>query len=262
MKNLITICFIIMLGAVSFGASVEITSAPETLKPCGFGEYSPMIEIVWNDLPADNVYRIFIRLYYINQYGSRYYASTQWKSTFGDQLYNHDGSNSDGELRKVKNMDIFNSSNALSYEWSVKIVRPLDGFIVAQDEYSSEKVSNEPPILSNIGTQNYYLGETISFQASATDPEDDPITFSITDLPENATFDSEGNFEWTPTAIGTHTIYVHAETDQNYDSEEIVIQGWQRQCSTYLQGDINKDCRVDILDFAILASNWLQNSID
>jgi hypothetical protein len=58
---------------------------------------------------------------------------------------------------------------------------------------------NHAPVLSTTGDQTIDEGELLQFTLNATDPDDDELTFSVTNLPSGASFDPQtGVFSWTP----------------------------------------------------------------
>jgi len=58
---------------------------------------------------------------------------------------------------------------------------------------------NHPPVLSSIGSKEVVFGSTLSFSLSASDPDNNKITFSGANLPSNSTLDPDtGLFSWTP----------------------------------------------------------------
>ncbi len=58
---------------------------------------------------------------------------------------------------------------------------------------------NRPPVLDAIGNKTVKEGETLTFSISATDPDQDPLTYSASNLPTGATFDTSTRvFTWTP----------------------------------------------------------------
>lgn len=66
---------------------------------------------------------------------------------------------------------------------------------------ASNVLANLPPVLAPIRDHFLYLGETLNFTASATDPEAPPqtLTFSLgPDAPVGATMTGGGLFTWTP----------------------------------------------------------------
>jgi hypothetical protein len=49
---------------------------------------------------------------------------------------------------------------------------------------------NQPPVLSTIGDRTVMVGSTLQFTISASDPDDDPLIYSVAPLPANAAFDA------------------------------------------------------------------------
>jgi hypothetical protein len=65
---------------------------------------------------------------------------------------------------------------------------------------------NHPPVLAPISPQTVVAGQSVTFTASATDPEGQAITFSLVNAPSGAAIDpSSGAFTWTPTSAQTGT---------------------------------------------------------
>jgi len=69
-------------------------------------------------------------------------------------------------------------------------------------------LGNTPPVLNPIGARNVYLGQTLSFTATANDPDPgQALTFTLNGAPPGATIDpNTGLFSWTPGVIGTNVI--------------------------------------------------------
>ena len=88
--------------------------------------------------------------------------------------------------------------------------------------------NNQPPGLVPIGDQAANLGQTLTLQLGATDPEGNPVVFGASPLPllENATLNMEtGAFTFTPTEaqVGDHIIKFMATDGRFFDEEEITI---------------------------------------
>ena len=69
--------------------------------------------------------------------------------------------------------------------------------------------TNLPPIIDPVSNQTVLKGQTLQFTVPASDPDNDPITFSAASLPNGATIDpSTGVFSWTPnvTQAGSYPI--------------------------------------------------------
>ncbi len=89
---------------------------------------------------------------------------------------------------------------------------------------------NHPPVLAFIGSKEVLVGETLSFTLSATDPDNDRIFFSGSDLPIDSHLDPEtGEFVWAPTInqVGTHLFTFSASDDGSptlFSSETIPVK--------------------------------------
>jgi len=86
---------------------------------------------------------------------------------------------------------------------------------------------NDPPVLTAIGDKSINEGELLQFTISATDPDGDPLTYSASNLPSGASFNTgTRTFSWTPSSgqAGTYS-NVHFEvTDSGQtDVEDITI---------------------------------------
>ena len=60
--------------------------------------------------------------------------------------------------------------------------------------------ANNPPVLAAIGSKTINLNNLLTFTVTASDADNDPLTFSVTGLPTGTSFDPvSGVFSWTPT---------------------------------------------------------------
>ena len=87
-------------------------------------------------------------------------------------------------------------------------------------------VANNPPVLTPIGDQSVNESELLEITLNATDIDEDSLTFTIANMPANATFDtSTGNFSWTPIDGENGTYYVtFGVTDgEDIDTEDVII---------------------------------------
>jgi hypothetical protein len=69
---------------------------------------------------------------------------------------------------------------------------------------------NKPPVLTAILDKSVGTGQTLAFNAIATDPDLPPqtLTFSLVSPPTGATITSGGAFDWTPAVAGSYPITV------------------------------------------------------
>ncbi|MEW6009456.1 MAG: polymorphic toxin-type HINT domain-containing protein [Candidatus Omnitrophota bacterium] len=99
-------------------------------------------------------------------------------------------------------------------------------------------MGNRPPVLNPIGTKFVYAGSTLNFQISATDPNNDPLTYSASNLPAGATFNlNTRTFSWTTSSsdIGFYDVTFSVSDGQFIDSETIeirVLVYQERRCYT------------------------------
>jgi len=69
--------------------------------------------------------------------------------------------------------------------------------------------ANQPPVLDPIGDKIVSVGQTLGFTVTASDPDEDPPTYSASGLPANASFDAQTRaFAFTPAAdqAGAHAV--------------------------------------------------------
>jgi hypothetical protein len=85
---------------------------------------------------------------------------------------------------------------------------------------------NTAPVLDPIGDKSAAAFVNLSFDATASDAEDDELTFSVTGLPVGATFGSDtGHFDWTPGAAdaGSYPLTFCVSDGSAQDCEAITI---------------------------------------
>ena len=89
------------------------------------------------------------------------------------------------------------------YQFKSKVFAALkqDVYVyVAADSQSVALRYDRPPKLIPIGNREVDENQLLTVQASASDPDKDPIVYSISNLPQGAVFDSlSGLLSWTPT---------------------------------------------------------------
>ena len=87
---------------------------------------------------------------------------------------------------------------------------------------------NRPPVLGAIGEKSVAEADTLSFTVSATDADDDTLTYSASNLPSGSTFDpATRTFSWTPgyDQAGTYPGVLFTVTDGvGTDSQGISIK--------------------------------------
>ncbi|MBP1909263.1 PGF-pre-PGF domain-containing protein [Methanolobus bombayensis] len=91
---------------------------------------------------------------------------------------------------------------------------------------SESTAASTSPVLEVIGDRSVNEDNQISFTLSATDPDDDSLLFSASDMPFGAMLNnSTGEFRWTPTyeQAGTYLTKFVVSDGSNVDSEYITI---------------------------------------
>lgn len=96
---------------------------------------------------------------------------------------------------------------------------------------------NSPPVLQTIGDQKGYEGQLLEFAVTATDPENDTLTFSASNLPAGSTFDPEtAIFSWIPDYDQAGS-YTNVEFSVADDGEPIELDA---ELITITVGKINR----------------------
>ena len=104
----------------------------------------------------------------------------------------------------------------------------VEGPILAYEISPEEHIpfyQPRPPVLESIGDKEVNEDEVLRFSISATDLNDDTLTYSARNLPEGAHFDvTDGTFSWTPDTPGTYT-HIHFEVSDGTlaNSEDITV---------------------------------------
>jgi hypothetical protein len=69
---------------------------------------------------------------------------------------------------------------------------------------------NRKPVIDPIPDQTVVLGDTFNYQVSASDPDGDALTYTVSS-PVGATISATGLITWTPTTAGVYTLSVQVE---------------------------------------------------
>lgn len=117
--------------------------------------------------------------------------------------------NNDGKLEVVAGVTYFeqpNISTSKVYIWTL----PWETYPRAPwpmfHKNRQRTGSNAAPILNPIGNKSVNVNSTLRFNISATDADNDCLTYSATGLPSGATFDAKTQtFSWVPTKPGTYS---------------------------------------------------------
>lgn len=84
----------------------------------------------------------------------------------------------------------------------------------AEGPAPGDTTANRAPVISGTPSPTATVGTQWRFRPSASDPDGDPLTWSIRGKPSEATFSaSTGELSWTPTSTGTWSNIVITVTD-------------------------------------------------
>jgi len=115
---------------------------------------------------------------------------------------------------------------------------------------------NEAPVLNAIGSKSVSEGQILQFTISASDGDGDALTYSVSNLPQGATFNPDTRvFFWQPgyDQSGTYAnIRFEVSDGVLTDSEDITItvNGVNEPY------DISNDGAVNVLDIIVVAQQW------
>jgi len=115
----------------------------------------------------------------------------------------------------------------ITYYW--KIVAEDNHNATAEGPVWSFTTGNNAPVLNPIPNQEVYAGQTLAFQVSASDADNDPLIYdtdAYSVLPSPPAFNSvTGAFEWTPTLedAGVYEVTFSVSDGQMSDNETITI---------------------------------------
>jgi len=104
-------------------------------------------------------------------------------------------------------------------------------FIVSDAEYTDQETItitvsniNRAPVLTSIGDKTATTGTSLTFTVSATDPDNNILTYSASNLPSGATFNtSTKTFSWASASTGTYTSTFIVSDGALTDTETITI---------------------------------------
>jgi hypothetical protein len=120
---------------------------------------------------------------------------------------------------------------------------------------------NRAPVLSAIGSKSVNEGATLSFTISAADADGDSLTYSASNLPSGASFNTSTRvFSWVPnySQAGTFTAVHFSVTDGSATSvEDIAIT----VAHPFTDWDTNQDNSVNVLDLIVNGQHWDESGV-
>jgi hypothetical protein len=123
-------------------------------------------------------------------------------------------------------------------------------------DFEDITITVNDPVLNPIGDKTVDEGQTLTFTISASDLDDDSLTYSASNLPSGASFNpATKTFSWTPNYNQAETYpNVHFEVSDGHltDFEDITIT----VNNAYPPYDINKDGIIDICDLTMVGQHY------
>ena len=118
------------------------------------------------------------------------------------------------------------TGNNNPFGWFPKgqVEKPILGYELSPDEHLP-LYKPQPPVLARIGDKEVKVGGKLRFTVSATDANNDPLTYSLSNLPEGADFSAgTRTFSWAPDEAGIFSdIHFEVSDGKLTDSEDITI---------------------------------------
>jgi hypothetical protein len=135
------------------------------------------------------------------------------------------------------------------------VVGDRDGNAVLISVVNSAVSIDRAPVLNAIGNKSVNEGAALSFTISASDGDNDALTYYASQLPAGAAFDAASRtFSWTP-GYGQAGVYANVRFQvsdgQMTDYEDITVT-----VSNVVRPDVNEDGSVNVLDMITVGQHW------
>ena len=181
------------------------------------------------------------------------------------------------ENKRLETGEIIQSGTSIADDYSLVTI---PGFTIEQSQLGNKLIispanenENYPPVLAEIADQYICDDQTLILDINATDVNNDPLSFSVTNLPSSAQFNEISQiFSWSPSDSegGIYTVTFHVSDGNLSDSETIYIfvdmsaPVLSLDTTPYTQttdakidlfGQVNDDTEVEIIEFLIETDN-------
>ncbi|MDR3108366.1 MAG: hypothetical protein LBU65_01585, partial [Planctomycetaceae bacterium] len=97
----------------------------------------------------------------------------------------------------------------------------LDGAWVEQhftiQVFEPVVITNEPPVIRSVPTEQIRLNDTYQYRIVATDPNDDTLKYRLANAPKNASLSHDGLLAWYPSVTGQYEFTI-AVSDGEYET--------------------------------------------
>ena len=149
-------------------------------------------------------------------------------------------------------------TEAGAYAVSLTVTGPNGSDTETKTDYI-QVYENRPPELDPIGNKTVDEGQLLEFTVTASDPDNDGLDYSASNLPNGASFDTETQtFSWTPDVgqAGSYPGVVFTATDDGIpllnDSETITITVWVIGAYTFYVPDDFATIQEAISDASVI----------
>lgn len=206
--------------------TVSFVSVPGVLpRDTTFENYSPLVSIQYEDLGAET-YTLVVHLLetQTGNFNCGGTQSTQMWCPASFTIDNQSGNNSSGRILDARTMNV---SNYNGFLWKAELKQ--SALVVSEALQNAGSTSNRAPVLNPVGNKTVALGQSLDFTVTASDSENDAVSFSAQSLPPGASFNNTtGQFHWQPSTLGTFSSIAFAVTQSGAtslsDAELITIQ--------------------------------------
>jgi hypothetical protein len=135
------------------------------------------------------------------------------------------------------------------------VVGDMNGNPVTVSLVDGTATIDRPPVLNAIGNKSVNEGAQLTFTISASDADGDALTYSASNLPLGATFDTATRtFSWTPgySQAGVYaSVHFQVSDSKLTDYEDITIT-----VGNVLRPDVNSDGSANVLDMIRIGQHW------
>ena len=181
------------------------------------------------------------------------------------------------ENKRLESGEIIQSGTSTADDYSLVTI---PGFIIEKSVLGNKLIispadenENYPPVFAEISDQYISNSQTLMFDISATDVNNDPLSFSVINLPSSAQFNEISQiFTWTPSDAdgGIYTVTFNVSDGNLSDNETITIfvdmsapvlsldtvpYTQTTDAKINLSGEINDDTEIEKIAYTIEIDN-------
>ena len=143
------------------------------------------------------------------------------EGNYGYNLFNYDISSL---TEDTVNISLVNTTNGVSIDVDLACDAKGSGLVLLLNGTTCDPLTdNVSPVLAPIGDKSGTTGTTLSFQLTATDKNNDDLTYSVSDNPTGSSL-TDSTFTWTsPTVSTTDVVFTVMDGEGGSDTETVTI---------------------------------------